>query len=489
MGEIRESAYGKVRRFAEKYGMFAGDGQIVAGVSGGPDSVCMLHMLIRIAGNKRITAVHIHHGIRGPEADEDQAYVEALCRQWQVECQVYHYQVEELAKKNHLSTEEAGRNVRYDTFRRVAAEKGGGCIAVAHNSNDSGETFLLNLFRGTGISGLTGIPPVRDGIVRPLLILDRREIMEYLEKNGIDYRIDHTNNETLYARNKIRNRILPIALDINSQALAHIETAAGMLGEIQDYLRMQAESAYEDCVRENGDFFAFHGEKMQKLPKVIRTMVYRMGLERFSGSLKDIGYEHVEAMNGIAAGQTGKHILLPGGYRWEKEYDRLILRKEIEKPGENGGFCVEWCLREGQTEKLQLPGNRGYFQARIRENTLRIDKIPEKMYTKYLNYDILGEIFQIRTRKAGDYLVINSAGSRKNLGDYMIDQKIPLRERNQKILLAKGDEVFWVVGHRISERMKVSENTKKILEITYFPEEVSFWTTEGKQEMQDFMLH
>lgn len=462
-----------VENYIGKHGMLAGVENVVAGVSGGADSMCMLHILgkLREKYGYRLVVVHIHHGIRGKDADEDMEYVEKSCSDWNIEFRSFQYKVEELAKKWHMSTEEAGRKVRYDSFYRVLTELGGGRIAVAHNSDDNNETFLLNLFRGTGIRGLTGIRPVRQDIIRPVLCLGRVQILEYLKENGIDYRTDVTNEGDLYTRNKIRNRILPyVRQNINDRASEHIFQAADALNEICCYMDKQAEHAYSNAVENKKGVYTIKIPEIRKYDAVLQKMVCRKAIEGLAGKLKDITAVHVDMILEIMAGATGKRVNLPYNIVCEKSYQTILLYREGKAEAAGGPVCIECNIDSLAGEKIQLlPENKGVIRLKLVKNVIRNVKIEEKMYTKWLDYDILKSTFQIRNRRDGDYIVINRNGGRKKIKDYFIDLKIPREERDNILLLAKGSEIFWVIGYRISESCKLSEKTENILQIEYFP--------------------
>ena len=203
----------KVRKYIKQYDMLMPGDTVVAGVSGGADSLCLLFMLKEFAKEMplQLAVVHVNHGIR-EEATEDAAYVKQICEELDVPFFLKEADVEGIAKSQGISTEEAGRNVRYEAFSEVLGEHfTAGKIAVAHNANDRAETMLFHLFRGTGLTGLSGIKPVRGQIIRPLLCLSREEIEQYLVKKEIAFCIDRTNNEDTYTRNKIRHHILPFA--------------------------------------------------------------------------------------------------------------------------------------------------------------------------------------------------------------------------------------------------------------------------------------
>lgn len=230
-----------VLEYIRKYHMFDGVRHCVCGVSGGADSVSLLTVLARHRAELGIDihVVHINHMIRGEAADGDQSYVESLCGEYGVTCDSYRIDVRKLAEQDGQTVEEAGRHARYDAFDRMCAKYADeGCvIAVAHNRNDVAETVLFNMARGTGMGGIKGIAPVRDHIVRPLLGTDRSHIEGYLDRQGIRYCTDATNNEDDYTRNKIRHKILPLMNEINGQATEHICQMAMMAA---DYERLTA---------------------------------------------------------------------------------------------------------------------------------------------------------------------------------------------------------------------------------------------------------
>lgn len=459
-----------VENYIDTHHMLDGVQNVIAGISGGPDSMCMLHILqkLREKYKYRLMAVHVHHGIRGRDADEDMEYVRKCCEEWGIETCFFCCRVQEQAVKWHMSEEEAGRKIRYDSFLEVLEKQGGGKIAVAHNSEDSSETFLLNLFRGTGIQGLTGIRPVRQNVIRPILCLERSQILEYLKENGIDYRTDATNEKDLYTRNKIRNRIMPyVTENINSRASEHIVQAARALDEIWEYMERQIDIVYKMSVWKKAEVYTVDIGRITEYDEVLQKMTYRRVISALAGKLKDITCTHIDMIMELMAGETGKKIHLPYHIVCEKQYGKVLLYQPKE-PQPSEPVCVECSIEGLKEEKTEiLPGQKGSVRMKLVKNSGRNIKIQEKMYTKWLNYDILKNSFQIRTRRPGDYIVINRQGGRKKLKDYFIDLKMPREERERVLLLAKGSEIFWVIGYRISEDCRISENTENILEIEY----------------------
>lgn len=460
----------KVKDYIEKYHLLEDTKKVIVGVSGGPDSMCLLHLLmtLRHEYGYDITVVHINHGIRGKEAQDDMEYVEIFCKEHGIAYEGFFCEVPKLAKNKHISTEEAGREVRYQKFEEVRRKNHAEKIAVAHNRNDNTETFLMNLFRGTGIAGLTGIRPARNSIIRPVLCLDRQEIMEYLRENRIDYRIDDTNEEDVYTRNKIRNRVIPYIQDnINEKAVEHIGQASALLSEIQDYLDRQLEQAWSQVAEKKQDMYELSVDELKKQDITMQKMICRKAVADFSGKLKDISYVHIENMLELTKKDTGRKINLPAQMICERQYGKLRLyHKDWKK---SAGQVLIACDMEGREgEKKTFSWSGGKLSAEIIKKEDLNFKIQEKMYTKWMDYDILEDnAFQIRNRKQGDYIIVNQNGGRKKLKDYLIDLKVPREERDHIPLLVIGEEVLWVIGYRISERCKVTGDTKKVIQLEY----------------------
>ena len=194
--------YQRVKEYIRRFHMLDGEDRVIAGVSGGADSICLLFMLTELSREMGFTvaAVHVHHGLRGASADRDAAYVEEVCREWGVKCLVSHEDVGRYARQNGLTTEEAGRDVRRAVLKKVKQEEGGTKIALAHHMDDNAETMLFHMARGTGLGGMIGIRPAAGRYIRPLMTVRKGEIEEYLKAEGISSRVDATNREDIYAR-------------------------------------------------------------------------------------------------------------------------------------------------------------------------------------------------------------------------------------------------------------------------------------------------
>lgn len=432
--------------------MLATGERIVAGVSGGADSVCLLFLLLEWAKRSplELAVVHVNHGIRR-EAAQDADYVKGLCEAAGIPFYLTESDVLSRAKQEKCSEEEAGRRTRYEAFARAAADFGAEKIAVAHNSNDRSETMLFHLFRGSGIKGLGSIRPVRDNIIRPILCLERQEIEEYLQACNISFCQDITNTTDDYTRNRIRHHILPYAQEhIVQGCVSHMAQTAEMLAETEEYLEQQTYLAMEDCVRrESEKLFSIEVKALLSCHSLLQKRILHTLVKSLSPHQKDISHVHIRDLLDLFTGQGNRSVDLPFGIRGKREYDKVILgiveeENEVQMPG------MQLTVLEAQN---------------FEKNSL---KLPQNQYTKWFDYDKIMGYLEMRTRSVGDYLTISDGvgGMRhKSLKDYMITAKIPREEREKIPVIADGAHVLWLVGYRISEYYKISENTKRILQV------------------------
>ncbi|MDE5782666.1 MAG: tRNA lysidine(34) synthetase TilS [Lachnospiraceae bacterium] len=320
----------KVIKYINRNNMINKGEGIILGVSGGADSVCLLTVLNELKGlfNLELYVVHVNHSIRGIEADNDEKYVESLCSSMGIWFRAYRYDVPSLAEKNGLSEEEMGRNIRYNVFEKVREEVGASKIAVAHNSNDSVETILYNMCRGTGIKGVCGIPPVRGNVIRPIMCCSRNEIEEYLNTRNIRYKIDSTNLKGEYTRNKIRLELIPyISENINTRSQEHILNLAEQLSSIEKYINNESEKAYLQSVGEIEDEIRIDTGLLKQYPDIIRQEVIRRCIERIAGKLKDITSGHISSVMELIDNITGKQVNLPYNIICENIYGYCRIRK------------------------------------------------------------------------------------------------------------------------------------------------------------------
>ena len=326
----------QVQRTIEEYHMAKG-GRLIVGLSGGADSVCLLHVLRKLVPRYGwdLQAVHIHHGLRGEEADRDAAFAMGFAQSLGVPCQVVSFDVAAEARKQGRSTEEMGRILRYETFAKLARENGQ--IAVAHHANDQAETLLMRLCRGTGLLGLTGMAPVRGNIIRPLLFCSRKEIEAYCKENGLMYQEDSTNKDTAYTRNKIRHEALPLLEEVHSGSTAHLAETAALLAADSDFLEQVAKAAYEET-KLNENPVTLSCEKLSALHPALRMRVLRYAMADTLGSSKNISHVHLQDVESLLAKQSGTSVKTAGGLVVYRQYDRMIFGREEKKQAGGGAF-------------------------------------------------------------------------------------------------------------------------------------------------------
>lgn len=463
-----------IKRYVQEQNMFAEGDYVVAGVSGGADSICLLCVLLelRLEIPMTIHVVHINHKIR-EEAGEDAAYVEAFCCERQLPFSLVEADVEQLAAQRHISTEEAGREVRYEAFHRILNENRAGRrgrIAIAHNQNDCCETFLFHLFRGSGLKGLTGIPAIRGEIVRPLLHTSRTQIERYLVQKGIQYCIDRTNLEDNYTRNRIRHHILQTACEeVSANATEHIQEVCDKISDAYTLIEDMTRQGWRQCIVKDEKGIHILADFYLALHTTIQGYVMMEALAQAAGSRKDLETVHVQQLQELLRKQPGRRVDLPYSVRAIREYAGIRLEKVQscdfkDEPAEYGRIPYN-SLHTGTTVTIET--QEGYFELSVLcAQQCKTEEIPSNMYTKWLDYDKIIQSVVFRTRRSGDYLTIDDNFSKKSLKKYMIEEKIPANERNSMMVLADGNHIIWVPGGRISTYYRVTEQTRVILEVT-----------------------
>lgn len=447
---------------------------IIAGVSGGADSICLLNVLKELEEeyHLKIIVVHIEHGIRGRDSLEDAAYVREISREYDLEFREYSIDVKKIAEENHKSVEETGRELRYRAFYEVSHEMGNAKIAVAHNQNDQAETMLFHLLRGSGLHGLHGILPVRGRIIRPLLCAKRAEIEEYLNQRKIAYRTDQTNYEEEYTRNRLRLKVLPyIEENINKKAVSHLAQTADHIYEAEQFLEEMTQKAFLECLEEmkQEEKIVFSIEKLSEFAPYIQKEVFLKGFEQICGKRKDITSVHLREIQKLLLMETGKQKSLPYQIKAYRSYGMLCMEKQHAKQKkEEIYFETDISVLPKETVKEILIQGRTVTVATNLLNRENFTFFSKKKYTKSFDYDKITDSLQLRNRRPGDYLTI-AQGKKQKLKSFFINEKIPQNERDKILLIAEGSHVLWVVGYRMSEDYKVTENTERILEISILP--------------------
>jgi len=439
------------------------DMHMVIGLSGGPDSMCMFDLLCEMAEewNLKLYPVHVNHKFRPGAAEEDQAFVEEICRQRGWPARTFVYDCNAIAQELGLTGEEAGRKVRYEAFRTAAeeVEKGGAdhkkiVIAVAQNAEDQAETILFRILRGTGITGLSGIAYKRYdeagyAVIRPLLDCSRKDIEDWCQGRGLNPRHDHTNKEPVYTRNRIRLQLLPQLEEYNPNITASLIRLGKSAAEDDSFLQELARQALEKALAADStaERQVLSTEVLLNLHPAVRKRVYHIALQQI-GLWDSLSAAHLAGIEQVLASDSpSARWNLPKPYIAEKRYDRLVLQRESSQ---EKGLLRKDELPPGSRKTLEGPGAE--FSLSALQSVYGEDA---------------GEKIVLRSRQAGDYMTIATGGSlhRKKLQDLLVDMKVPKSLRDQTLLAAIGSEVLWILpGNfrgRISAAYRVSDPSKE----------------------------
>ena len=446
MGKMKQNiCLKKTEEALSENGIQANVGLLVA-VSGGADSVALLHLLLRLHPGK-LSVCHVQHGIRGEQAEKDMAFVQALSKKWGLAFFGHEANVPAIAKEKGMTMEEAARFVRYSLLEQTRAACGAELIVTAHHMDDQAETVLMHLLRGSGLSGLCGMRVKSGRLFRPLLHCAKEELMEYVAQEGLGFCTDETNASLLYTRNKIRHSLIPVLLEYNAAISKTLANTAGLLQEEEAYLEQLAEQALNAA--ETGVAHRYDRAKLASLEKPLKSRALRMALLR-AEALYSVSQAGIERLCGLLELQTGARAPLKNGFLARISYEYLWIGQETG--GKLQPVEIPFQL-EGETKTPW-----GSFLAQSAAS-LKKDGGP---FVAYMDQDKLPKEITVRTRRPGDLFFPLGAPGKRKLKSYLIDKKIPREERDFP-LIASNAEVLFFPGGTVSERVCVTEDTKQIL--------------------------
>ena len=441
--------------------------QILVALSGGPDSVCLLHILYELKDkfNLNLGAIHINHMLRGEESEKDEKYIVKLCDELGIKHYVKRINIEYVAKDSNVSLEVAGRNERYKAFEEIRSKYGYNKIAVAHNANDQAETVLMRVMRVTGLEGLTGIKAKReDGIIRPILCLNRQEIEEYCEEKRLNPRIDASNYERIYSRNKVRLDILPYMKNhFNKDIIDTLNRMTILLQKDNEFIEEYSKKCYNIYCENYGEKLKISQQLFKKEMDSIITRVIIRAFKEISNSHQNFEMKHIYEIVNLANKNTGKKLNLTNKIICENLYGDIIFIKEDTNKEK---ICDEYEIRIDKDEinnKIIFDNYAINFE--IVENKNKVE-FPKNNLIKLFDYDNIEKEIVIRYRKDGDKIVPLGMNGSKKLKDIFIDLKIPRENRNNIPILCFDDKISWIVGYKTSQLFRVTKDTKKILKIT-----------------------
>lgn len=454
-----------VKRTIEREKLIQKGDKVLVALSGGPDSVCLLHCLKKLENIYEMTiyAAHLNHMIRGMEAQKDAMYTAKLCDSFGITFFVKSVDVPLYAKEKRLSIEEAARKIRYEMLFEIKEKIGANKIAVAHNLDDQAETVLMRLMRGTGIHGLKGMDYFReDGLIRPLMDVQKTDILSYCDQQGLSPRLDKTNEETEYTRNRIRLNLIPLIQEQYSpQIKTLVAKMANLLREDDAFLEEEADRIFRRDSVILPDRVKIQADDIRALHPAIAKRVIRQAVRETADTLEGIESGHIEdVLDLMGSAKTHAMIHLPRGvFVYKRPEGVLFTKKTIEAVSS----AYRYPLKQG--ESLFIPEMNLKMDSRILSKE-RCMVLPTGNLTKAFDLDkIRGELV-VRNRQDGDRIRPMGMGGTKKLKDLFIDLKIPREKRDSIPILCDDQGILWVVGYKISEDYKIDENTKNVLRIS-----------------------
>lgn len=438
-------------------------------VSGGPDSVCLLHLLanLNIPGLK-LHVAHLNHQLR-PEAGDDARYVAALAKKLGLPATIEARDVKSYQKKHHQTLEEAARQVRYQFLSEVTSDIGASRVAVAHTRDDHIETILLHIVRGSGTRGLKGLEPLSklrcEGggevtVIRPLLEVSREETLDYCAKHKLRPRLDASNLSLSPLRNRIRHQLVPLLASYNPAAGEALIRLGRLSGDDAAHLLDEAIKLWPEIAKEKDGSITLDRQKFDRLAVVPQRYLLRLALAKMVGDLKDIETRHLSELAEKVLGKpAGKKINLPYGVTFLGDYDSYQFTRDTSN-------LSPYPELEGETV-LEIPGTTCFSGWRFTAAVITPDKMKKHKdpFTACFDFDRTGEKLKVRGRRRGDRFEPLGLGAAKKVGEFMISAKIPAYQRDRVPLIVSNEGIIWLVGYRTDERAKVTPATKRVLRI------------------------
>lgn len=447
----------RVAAAIDKHGMFHGGETVLVGLSGGPDSVSLLSILVRLRDTYGLTvhAMYVNHNLRPEETSKEIDFCEDLCRKLGVNFLVKSVDVLSRVDNFGLNKQEAARELRYGAFDEAALDVGAGKIALAHNADDQAETICMRLLRGAGPGGLSGMPVKRGKVVRPLIEIGRADIEGFLSAENIPFVVDSSNLGMEYFRNRIRRLLVPVMKELNPSLLVTMTHTASILQEEERYFGLVVTKALMKMIsRKTNNRIELFLSPMQSMDTVILRRVLRRAIEE-TDSLRGISFTHVEDIIGLLRkGVSGSRLYLPRGIRVIKGYALLVITSEkAERIG-------EYELRP--PSEIALKGTGTVIRAHLED--VKGDA-GDGRSAVLLDAGAMKFPLKIRPRSAGDFFFPLGFGRRKKLQDFFVDAKVPRDERDMVPIVVSGDDIVWIAGYRADDRFRVRGDTEKFIRL------------------------
>jgi tRNA(Ile)-lysidine synthase len=466
MGKRKQPLELRILSFIQEHCPIPSQSRLLVAVSGGPDSVCLLHSLIKLKKEMGIElhVAHLNHQLRGAESEADAHYVFDLAQGLGVPVTIEKRDVKAYQAQKRISLEEAAREVRYNFLVQTAKALGASQVAIGHTRNDHIETILMHLIRGSGTRGLQGLAPyvkwpTADAvtIVRPLLEVSRKETASYCQEHNLVPRFDASNLSLSPLRNRIRLRLLPLLKSYNPQVSQALLRVARLAADDVAFLEEEGDRLWHQIAQRQENTVILNKAGFLGLPPALKRQVLRISLEKLIGNLKDIEARHIEEIMNALSKPAGRGLNLPGGLSFNIDYDRYLIGKDSLALSPLPPLEGELALTiPGET---LLPGWQ--IEASIKNRKEMAEEGND--FTAHFDLDKTGDKLTVRSRKISDRFHPLGMRQPKKVGEFMIDAKIPRLWRKRVPIVSSPQQIIWVVGWRIDDRGKVTENTKRVL--------------------------
>ncbi len=449
----------KVRTTIAKYSMLSRGDMVLVGLSGGPDSVCLLTVLHKLKDefHSKLHAVYVDHGLRPGETPDEIAFCRKLCDGLSVPLIVRSIDVKAYAKEQGMNKQEAARELRYKAFDEVFADLKASRLAMGHTADDQVETFLMRFFRGSGPVGLGGIPPVRARIIRPLIEIERSQIEAFLDEEQINFMVDSSNVKEDYLRNKLRLLVMPVIRKMNPGIVRTVSRTMDVLREEEKYFDLIVTMTLMKLISRKTELrIELFLTPMESMEKVILRRVLRRAIDETKG-LRGMEFIHIEGIiDLIKKGRHGDRLSLPKGLRVVKTYSTLVMTSEPPQ--------------RLKALTLTVPGEVVLKEIRatiVASAEERVDSSGDGKTKAVFDADKAGALLTVRPREKGDVFYPLGFGKKKKLQDFFVDEKVPRDERDAIPIIVSGGNIVWIAGYRGDERFKVTEGTKRFLKLEF----------------------
>jgi tRNA(Ile)-lysidine synthase len=503
----------RVLGFTRQHHLLSANEKLVVAVSGGADSVCLLHILAGLKEKLKLKLhlAHLNHQLRDAESEADADYVSDLARKLDIPATIERRDVKAYQKKMRLSPEEAAREVRYRFLTEVAGATGAKAVAVGHTQDDHIETILMHLIRGAGTRGMRGLQPYTEWpsksggliVIRPLLEVSHQETEGYCRQHRLAPRLDASNLSLSPLRNRIRQQLLPLLQSYNPGIAEALLRTGRIAGDDIDFLDKETARLWDRITRQEGEAIILDKPKFDRLPSTLKRYLLRTSAEKLLGSAKDIEMRHIEEMMALLDKPAGKSLSLPGDLIFATGYDQYQLttdmtglspfpklegEAQLNIPGQTRlpGWRVEAAIIEPPTIKgkpegasapsenlTPLPLNKGKGTKRVPRKIEDFSGCLQGMglikndFTAHFDFARTGDRLTVRARKRGDKFQPLGLPQPKKLGEFMIDSKIPRPWRQHIPIVCSPSQIVWLVGCRLDDRVKVSQKTKQVLRLEF----------------------